>query len=76
MILWAEGKAVGMPCNQRVEFIEVIGGMLRVKLCGSGDLALIAPGETCGVEFNDSLEVFYTPTLTRWTSATSPNAST
>ena len=65
MILWAKAAAVGMPCNQRVELIEVVAGMLRVELCGTGEFALISPGETCGVEFDNTLEVFYDAKITQ-----------
>ena len=59
MILWAKKEAVGMPCNQRVELLEVVAGNLRVKLLGTDEIALLAPDEVCGVEFDDTCSVSF-----------------
>jgi len=65
MIVWITKEAAGMPCNQRAEVLEVVGGFLRVKLCGGKEVVLVAPSETCGVEFSEELSLDYKATITR-----------
>lgn len=72
MVLWASKESVGAACDQRVELLGVVGGNLRVRLCGTGEEAVIAPGETRGVEFADGLSVLYTPDRSLRRSATVP----
>lgn len=64
MIVWVKKEVVGFPCNQRAELLETCGGNLRVRLCGTDEIVLIAPDETCGIEFSDTVSIAFQATGT------------
>lgn len=60
VIIWVNGAAVGMPCNQRAKVIKFEvkgGGSLTVELQGTGEHKVIVPQEICGVEFAEGASV-------------------
>jgi hypothetical protein len=59
VVIWVKAEAVGMPCDQRAELIGPVGGNLRVKLCGTGQEAIVAPAETCGFEPVPNMAIRY-----------------
>ncbi len=59
MVFWVKGEAVGMPCNQRAVFVEVVGEKIRVMLCGTEELKLIMPTDTCGIQFSREVTLGY-----------------
>lgn len=61
MIVWVMGQVVGCSSNQRAELLETVAGNLRVRICGTNQIALISPDETCGVEFSDSVAIAFQP---------------
>ena len=65
VIIIIKAATCGMICDQRAELIEVVGGYIRVKLCGTHEIILVSPDETCGVEFNQNLSVKYQVTQTK-----------
>ncbi len=64
MILWAKAQAVGAKVDQRVELIEVVGGNIRVRLCGTDEIALIAASEVSGLEYDETSTIRFKVTRT------------
>ena len=62
MIVWVVGDVIGAKGNQRAELLEIVAGNLRLRICGTNEIALISPDETCGVEFSDSVAIAFQPT--------------
>jgi hypothetical protein len=50
-------EAVGAKCDQWCQVDAIIAGNLKVTLLGTGEKALVAPSEVCGLAFSDQLEI-------------------
>lgn len=59
MILWVKKDAVGASCDQRAELEMVVGGNLHVLLLGTDEIAIVAPSEVCGLEFDNDLRIMF-----------------
>jgi hypothetical protein len=59
VILWVKKDAAGAACDQRAELKMVVGGNLHVLLLGTGETAIVAPSEVCGLEFDDKLRIMF-----------------
>ena len=58
-------EAVGAKCDQWCRIDKIEGGNLHVTLLGTGEKAIVAANELCGIELDDSLSLLFVPKSTK-----------